>query len=212
MKNQNANESKAVCYIIGAMKMGEETFFPKDGDFVIAADGGYTNLKKLGMKPDFVIGDFDSLPEIPENENIIRLPKEKNDTDTLYAVKLGLEKGYREFTIFGGIGGRLDHTLANIQTLAFIAEQGGRGFLVGEGNIITAIKNDRILFSAEKKGIISVFCNSSKAVGVTETGLKYSLTNATLTSDMPLGVSNEFVGKESVISVEDGVLIIVWSL
>lgn len=200
-----------VCYVIGSMNMKEETFQPKTGDFVIAADGGYKNTQKLGIKPDAVIGDFDSLGMIPDDENVIRLPKEKNDTDTLFAIKYGISKGYQKFVIYGGIGGRLDHTLANIQTLAYIAGKGARGFLIGEGIVITAIKDSKIEFSAGQKGIVSVFCNGSSAEGVYETGLKYPLTNATLTSDTPLGVSNEFTGKESTVSVADGTLIILWN-
>ncbi|HAN20198.1 MAG: thiamine diphosphokinase [Clostridiales bacterium GWF2_36_10] len=189
-----------------------QRFKPKQGDLVIAADGGYLNLQKIGYSSDLIIGDFDSLEFIPQGENVIRLPKEKNDTDTLFAVKIGLDKGYKNFVIYGGIGGRLDHTFANIQTLAYIAEYGGRGFLVGEGNAITAIKNSEIEFSKDKKGIISVFCNGSKATGVYLTGLKYPLINYTLTSDMPLGVSNEFIGIESSVSVRNGMLIIIYNL
>ncbi|PKM62844.1 MAG: thiamine diphosphokinase [Firmicutes bacterium HGW-Firmicutes-21] len=210
MRINNITE-KSVCYIIGAMSVDEKGFSPKVGDFVIAADGGYMHLHKMGYKPDLLVGDFDSLGVIPEGENIIRLPKEKNDTDTLYAVKLGMEKGYRNFIIYGGIGGRLDHTIANIQTLAFLTERKCKGFLVGEGLVITAVKDSGINFTADKKGVISVFCNGGTASGVYLTGLKYPLTDACLTSDMPLGVSNEFIGVESRVAVEQGTLIIIWN-
>lgn len=203
-------ENEPVCYIVGSIEIESEKITPKPGDFVIAADGGYTNLQKLGVKPDLLVGDFDSLEAVPESVRIIRLPKEKNDTDTLYAVRLGLEKGYKNFQVYGGIGGRLDHTIANIQTLAFIAEQGGRGFLIGGGYTITVIKNSKITFG-DKTGIISVFCVGEKAEGVYLTGLKYPLTNYTMTKSVPIGVSNEFTGAESTVEVKNGMLAVMWN-
>lgn len=210
MKTDNI-PSQRICYIFGSMRIEKETFESTAIDLVIAADGGYDNLKRIGIIPDLIIGDFDSIETIPQGKNVVRLPKEKDDTDTLYAVKLGLEKCYKRFVIYGGIGGRLDHTIANIQTLAYIAQQGARGFLVGEGNVITAIKNSKIVFSSDKKGIISVFCNGDKATGVYLTGLKYPLVNYTLASFIPLGVSNEFIGQESSVTVENGTLIVMWN-
>lgn len=213
MNSENKEKREPVCFIVGAMHIGEERFVfaPKDEDFVIAADGGYTNLKRIDYKPDLVIGDFDSIDAEPDVENKIRLPKEKDDTDTLFAVRLGLEKGYKKVVILGGIGGRLDHTLANIQTLIFIAEHGAKGFLVGEGYVITAVKDGKITFSPEKKGLISVFCGGGEARGVYLKGLKYPLVNYTLTNTVPIGVSNEFVGTESSVEVKKGTLIVMWN-
>ena len=211
MDKTKNEKNEPVCHIFGAMSTEDITFCVNDSDLVLAADGGYVNLRKNSIKPDYVIGDFDSLFESPYGVKIIRLPKEKNDTDTLFAVKFGMEKGHKRFFIYGGIGGRLDHTIANIQTLAFIAERDGRGFLFGEGNIVTVIRNGSIEFSTQEKGVISVFCSGSKAEGVYESGLKFPLNDATLTSDMPLGVSNEFIGVPSSVSVRNGVLIIMWS-
>ncbi len=204
-------ENQPVCYIIGSVEVGNEILTPKPGDFIIAADGGYANLRRLGINPDLLVGDFDSLEAVPQGVKIIRLQKEKNDTDTLYAVRLGLEKGFKRFMIYGGIGGRLDHTIANIQTLSFIAEQGGRGVLIGGGYTITVIKNSKITFGADKKGIISVFCVGEKAEGVFLTGLKYPLTNYTMTKSIPIGVSNEFTGVESAVEVRNGMLAVMWS-
>jgi thiamine pyrophosphokinase len=203
--------AKPNCYIVGSMGIEKEKFCPRQGDYIIAADGGYEHLHRLGYKPDLLVGDFDSIKKVPKGVNIVRLPKEKNDTDTLYAIKLGMEKGHTSFIIHGGMGGRADHTLANIQSLAYIAERGATGYLIGEGTVITALKDGKISFSAENKGIISVFCNGSVAFGVNIRGLKYPLTDATLTSDMPIGVSNEFIGSEGEVSVEKGTLIIMWS-
>lgn len=195
-----------ICYIVGSMADGYRVY-KKYGDLVIAVDAGYKNLK--GVKPDLVMGDFDSLGFIPNGENIITFPVAKDDTDTLLAVKEGLKRGYKTFVISGGLGGRLDHTMANIQTLAFLAERGARGYLVSENEFVTVIKDTSIEFDKEHSGNISVFALSDKAEGVTLEGLKYPLYNATLTPTFPIGVSNSFTGKTSKVTVKNGMLLII---
>lgn len=199
------------CYIIGAGEMAEDILLPGKEDFVIAADAGYQHLARLHQTADLIVGDFDSLGSVPSGQNVIRHPVMKNDTDTMLAVKIALEKGYRRFMIYGGLGGpRLDHSLANIQMLSYIANAGGIGFLVGNGENITAITNRSIAFSEKARGTISVFSNTSVSTGVTLEGLLYPLTNATLTSGFPLGVSNEFTGKKAKITVKNGTLVVLW--
>ncbi len=198
------------CYIFGALDCSVPDFTPQENDLIIAADGGYSTLKKLNIKPDLVVGDFDSLGNVPENENIIKHPVKKDDTDTLLAVKIGLEKGYKTFVIYGAIGGRLDHTVATIQTATYLAENGGIAYIYDGNSTITAIKNSSINFSENAKGYVSVFALSGIAKGVTIKGLLYELNNAELTPSFPLGVSNEFTGKESEISITDGVLTIIF--
>jgi thiamine pyrophosphokinase len=195
-----------ICYIVGSMADGYRVY-KKDGDLVIAVDAGYKNLK--GVKPDLVMGDFDSLGFIPNGENIITFPVAKDDTDTLLAVKEGLKRGYKTFVISGGLGGRLDHTMANIQTLAFLAERGARGYLVSENEFVTVIKDTSIEFDKEHSGNISVFALSDKAEGVTLEGLKYPLYNATLTPTFPIGVSNSFTEKTSKVTVKNGMILII---
>lgn len=198
------------CYIFGALDTDIADFKPQKNDFIIAADGGYSTLKKFNIKPDLVVGDFDSLGSIPENESIIKHPIKKDDTDTLLAVKIGFEKGFKEFIIYGAIGGRLDHTIATIQTATYVAENGGIAYIYDGNHTVTAIKNSSIEFKRSKCGYISVFALSGIANGVTIDGLLYELKNAEITPDFPLGVSNEFIGKESKITVENGVLTIIF--
>ena len=198
------------CFIFGALECSIADFNPKENDLIIAADGGYSTLKKLNIKPDLVVGDFDSLGSIPENENVVKHPVKKDDTDTLLAVKIGLEKGYKTFIIYGAIGGRLDHTLATIQTAAFVAENGGIAYIYDGNYTVTAIKNSSIKFKDTAKGYISVFALSGIAKGVTINGLLYELNDAEITPSFPIGVSNEFIGKESEITVTDGVLTIIF--
>ena len=198
------------CYIFGALECSVSDFKAQENDLIIAADGGYSTLKKLNIKPDLVVGDFDSLGEAPENENVIKHPVKKDDTDTLLAVKIGLEKGYKSFVIFGAIGGRLDHTIATIQTATFVAENGGIAYIYDGNHTVTAIKNSTIIFKDNAKGYISIFALSGVAKGVSIKGLLYELNDAEITPYFPVGVSNEFIGKESKISVTDGILTIIF--
>jgi thiamine pyrophosphokinase len=125
-------------------------------------------------------------------------------------VKIGLEKGYKSFVIFGAIGGRLDHTIATIQTATFVAENGGIAYIYDGNHTVTAIKNSSIKFSNDAKGYISIFALSGVAKGVSIKGLLYELNDAEITPYFPVGVSNEFIGKESKISVTDGILTIIF--
>ncbi len=209
----------SVCYIIASMKT-EYKINRKSGDFVIAADGGFA--QNVGTCPDAVIGDFDSLGFIPQGENVQVYPAKKDDTDMMLAVKLGLAKGYREFVLLGGIGGRFDHTMANVQTLAYLHAHGATGRLKGDETdifLIGSVPNqdatpesgaiDRISFSKETEGIFSVFAYGGTANGVTIRGGEYEVKEVSLDDSFPLGVSNSFVGKEVSISVGEGRLIVV---
>lgn len=199
------------CYIIGAGDFFGLREEPDDSDYVLAADAGYNYCRKNNIIPDLVIGDFDSLGEMPDNPNVLRLPVEKDDTDMMYAVKLGLEKGYRRFYIYGGTGGeRPDHTMANLQTLVYIADHGARAWLFGKDYVWTVIRNESIKLSG--KGTVSVFCLDGTANGVTLQGLKYELDRARLCSGFPLGVSNSMLSEQASVSVEDGTLVIMYDI
>ena len=181
----------------------------KEEDFVIAADGGVNHTEKLGITPDVILGDFDSLGFAPEGANVF--PVEKDDTDAMLAVRRGLELGYRDFLLYGSLDGpRLDHTVANFQTLQFLADWGAQGILVGREMLVTAVKNGKLSFLAGAEGTVSVFCMGSDARGVSLKGLYYPLEKGTLTSGFPLGVSNHFTGAAAEISVEEGSLLVIW--
>ena len=178
-------------------------------DFVIAADGGLRHTRKLGLTPDVIIGDFDSLGFVPEGANVF--PVEKDDTDAMLAVRRGFSQGCREFLLYGGLDGpRLDHTVANFQTLQFVADRGGIGYLVGNTTIACVLKNGSLKFAPGKTGTVSVFCSGADARGVTLEGLYYPLENGTLTPGFPLGASNHFTGAEATITVREGSLLILW--
>lgn len=198
-----------ICCIVGGVPI-QNYDFPRDC-YIIAADKGYEYLKNQGILPDLAVGDFDSLEFLPTDTPTVRHPVEKDDTDTMLAVREGLNRGYRYFILYGCLGGeRIEHSIANLQTLAFIASQGGMGFLVQNDTVITAIQNSKLMFDAKESGDISVFCMGGEAEGVNIKGLHYELTNATLSPCIPLGVSNQFEGKASFVSVKSGTLTIIW--
>ena len=179
------------------------------GDLLIAADGGLRHVRALGLEPDVILGDFDSLGYVPPDSRVF--PVEKDDTDAMLAVRLGLERGYREFYLYGGLDGRrLDHTVANFQTLQFLADHGAVGYLLGRDYAVTVIKEETVCFDPEAEGILSLFCLGPDAGGVTLTGLQYPMENGSFSCGFPLGVSNHFTGKQACVTVKRGSLLAMW--
>ena len=140
------------CYIIGAGQVDALTLNTDESDYIIAADAGYLHLAGLTAVADLVVGDFDSMPHKPNHPNVIVHPVEKDKTDMILALDEGLRRGYKKFIILGGLGGRLDHTFANIQALSYLASFGARGYLLGEGTAVTVIRNGSLSFGGGKKG------------------------------------------------------------
>ena len=201
---------ESICYIVGAAPT-EALPSPREGDFLIAADRGYKALRAAGIAPDLIMGDFDSLGYTPEGENVLPHSPIKDDTDLLLAIRWAMERGWRRFVIYGALGGRrLDQTVASFQTLRFLADRGAKGLLVGDGWNVTLLQNAALRFPASASGWLSVFVSGEEARGVTLRGLKYEITDHTLTCAMPLGVSNEFLGKEARVSVANGALFVLW--
>lgn len=202
-------DTSKICYIVGGGADYGLPFTPGEHDLVIAADAGFRSLDGCGIPADYIIGDFDSLDYIPQSLNVIRLSPEKDMTDMSAAVDIGIERGYKLFHLYGGTGGRIDHTIANLQLIASLAGQDKQGFLFGQDSVITAIHNTSLSFREIPSGYISVFSHTEQSFGVYLRGLKYELTDAMLKSTFPLGVSNEFTGTKSSITVENGTLLIV---
>ena len=199
------------CYIFGAGSFYGLDRCPRADDFIIAADGGWLACRKTGITPDLLLGDFDSLSTQPDFPNILRVPVEKDDTDGMLAVKLGLKKGFRDYLVYGSLDGpRLDHTVANYQLLQYLCDHGAQGTLVGLSFCATVIRNGELRFPGGKEGDISVFCMGPEAKGITIEGLYYELHHGVLTPGFPLGVSNHFTGEPVHISVRDGSLLVIW--
>lgn len=199
-----------ICYIFCALDCEISQLDRDETDYVIAADAGFSQALKIGIKPDAVVGDFDSLKSIPECENTAVYPVRKDDTDFLLAIKAGLEKGYKKFIVYGAVGARLDHTLGAVQGAAFAANRNASLILASEAFCITAIKNSSAVFNKKASGIVSVFALNGEACGVTISGLSYNAENITVKPDFPIGVSNEFTGEEAKIEVKNGILTVMW--
>lgn len=184
------------------------------GDVVIAADAGYRICLEEHITPDLLLGDFDSMEAPAGFARVRRLPVEKDDTDTLAALRVGLEQGCTDFLIYGGTGGkRLDHTLANLQSLLFLRRRGARGFLFDDDFLWTVIENEAVTVQKTAEwGLLSVFCLGDRAEGVDETGVQYPLQNAVLTPDFPLGVSNHILEPAARVAVQKGALAVGWEL
>jgi len=202
------------CFVYSAGSFYGVRECPAEGDLRIAADAGLLLCRRLGFEPDIVIGDFDSMEEPDVREECIRVPVEKDDTDTLLAVRVGLSHGCREFHLYGCTGGyRPDHTLANMQTLAFLCRREARGFMYDRNFVFTVIENGSVEIERTlENGTVSVFAMTDKVYDVTLEGLQYPLDRAELTPDFPLGVSNHFMGDRARISCGRGLLLVCWEV
>lgn len=220
------------CYIVGAGDFTPRGFAPVPGDLVLAADGGYRALYSLGYTPDLLLGDFDSLGDLPLPPDlpVLRFPARKDDTDTGLALRHGLDRGFRDFALYGCAGGRVDHLLANLQSMARVSRLGATIRLAApeyDAWALTgpapdapapatpaapgALAPAATLTLPDRPGgtLVSVFCHGDRAEGVTLTGLSYPLDGADLTGDFPLGVSNRRLeGQPATVSVRRGTLLI----
>ncbi len=228
-KNNNENYDKTdykVCLIIS----GGRPVCPEGlaADYVIACDSGLDNADRYGIVPDLVVGDFDSvssgnLRKIEEEGNgrekdaqgdaqginYIRYPKEKDDTDTMIAVKHALKMGFLRIKIICAFGGRADHSAANIQTAHFAADRGAVVEIIDENSSCTIFKDREMIFDRKEGCYLSVFSLSDKSRKVSILGTKYEVRDCELTNDFPLGVSNEFVNEKAAVSVKDGCLMVI---
>lgn len=203
----------------------------EDGDdaFYIAVDGGLCHFKEHNMEPDLIIGDFDSVTKSmreqlvmerkKNSEKIVVLAPEKDDTDMLAALKIGLEKGFREFILYGATGGRLEHSFANIQCLLYLKEHGANGTIIDEKSLIFILKDEELILDIDeidsigeqRKVYLSIFAMGKKTTGVNIQGMKYNLKDTVITNDFPIGISNEFIGEKAIVSVKEGELLVVIS-
>ncbi len=200
------------CWIFGGAPVSSDFMvIPPADAFIIAADSGYSLVKRMGFTPNLLLGDFDSLNEdMPTDCEIMTVAAEKDDTDVMLAVKTALSKGYTDITIIGGTGGRLDHTYANFQTLAYILERGGKGRLLGENDVTELVSVGEYVYPKREGMYLSLFAYSGDAV-ITTVGTKYNLTKYRLTDSFPLGVSNEILSEECGLLVHSGSILVIFS-
>lgn len=180
---------------------------------VIAADGGYAHVKTAGYTPDLTVGDFDSLGFIPDDCEILRFPAEKDESDLALALDCAAQGEADTVVVYGALGGRLDHTMAAIAELASLSERGFRVFSIGTDAACSLLTGpDSLELPAADTGIVSVFSLNDFSLGVSESGLKYPLDDAVLSSRTSWGLSNEMTGVRASVSVDIGTLLVFFPL
>lgn len=197
------------CALVAASEFNARHFLARDFDYVVAVDGGLAHLEKAGCSADFILGDFDSLGWVPEGSNVEAHPVHKDKSDLELALDFVLEHGFDEVAAYGALGGRLDHSVANLQMCARFAEVGVRLTLIGLDSAVRILVGPgKFEFPQLDAGTVSVFSATDESLGVTERGLEYSLENARLTNRTTLGLSNELIGQPASVSIEQGTLYI----
>lgn len=197
-----------ICAIVGAADFFSERFSPGSYELIIAADGGFSSLSKIGITPDVIVGDMDSLDSIPAGVESCRFKVEKDETDMMLALIEGVERGYNTFHIFGGVGGRIDHTFANYCLLKYAKDRGVSAYLMDKDYYAFVIKNEKTELCGDCGKTFSLFAFGANANGVTVRGAKYEVENATITPEFAIGVSNSFIGVPAEIEVRDGALLV----
>ena len=196
-----------ICYIVGAGAFWGD-FTPSEEDLVIAADGGLDTLRSIDIRVDLAVGDFDSARCVPDGIEAVRFKVEKDETDMHLAYLEGKRRGYTEFRIYGGVGGRVDHTFANYCLLSYISDQGDSAILYDREYIAYTIKNKSTRVVGDSGKGVSVFAFGGEARGVSIKGLYYEADNVTLSPSFPLGASNHKTDALAEISVKNGTLLI----
>ena len=197
--------------IFGAGDYDGALFSYTENAYLVAADGGYRHLRERGVTPDLAVGDFDSLGALPTGVQVKRYPVRKDETDMALAAAAAREAGCDELFLFGGTGGRFDHTFANIALLHSLAREGVTAYLADAHGVMTVLaEGDEALFSPDCKGYLSVFSLTDVTPGVSLSGLAYPLEGGILYSHIPLGVSNAFLGETARVSHETGALLLFW--
>ena len=197
---------RAFIYAGGSIRPENITERPKDGDLVIAADAGLLNARALGVEPAILLGDFDSLgePDVDECVELIRVPAEKDDTDTQLAVRIALERGAREIVIIGALDGRLDHTLSVLAILEDLDAKHIHALVTNGQNRARFLRNNSTLIARSGFHYLSLIAADPVVKGVTLEGCKYPLKKARLSRLNQYAVSNELTGNCALIDVRRG--------
>ena len=200
------------CVIIGGADIGKykviQNYFSEE-DFFIFCDSGLNHEKKLGITPNLIIGDFDSFQNPLSKIETIVLPCEKDDTDSIYAVKEAMKRGFDEFLLAGVIGNRMDHTLANLSILLFLDSNGKKGTIVDDYSEMELVAEEPV-WVEDSYAYFSLLNISGIAKGITIKNAKYPLTDGEITSEYQYGISNEVLpGTVSEITVREGKLLLI---
>lgn len=203
------------CIIISSSPEIEISFLKqkiKSNDFIICADGGYKYAYEAGLIPNIIIGDFDSA-ELPRNcpSEIMWLPTKKDDTDTFRCVKEALHRGFDEILIFGGTGGRMDHTYANMSVLYYISSNGAKGMLLDAKNSVFMLSKEELNIEGRKGERFSIFPFGCEKCTVTLKGFEYTLDGGILYAGEPVGISNVITDNSARVEVLSGTAAVIFS-
>lgn len=182
-------------------------------DFIICADNSFPAALAQGITPHLIIGDFDTGAPVsfPDDVEMQRFPVEKDDSDTMLCVKEAARLGFTEITVAGGLSGRLDHTFANLQMLAYGASRGLDITVTDGENEAFLLRPGKTVLQKKEGFSLSLFSYGEKASGISLAGVKYPLENGELTNLFPLGLSNEITEAEAEVSFRDGLLLVIIS-
>lgn len=196
------------CILLGAGEYKDDKIEKSESDFLICCDGGYDHRGVL--KVDLLIGDFDSINgPLPNDIEIKKLNKIKDTTDIFEGIKEGIKRGYKKFYLYGCLGNRIEHSLANIQNLIYLKNKGLEGFLIQNHTIIRVLKNEKLVLDSSHKGYFSLFSFSNSSV-VTIKNAKYEIDKKVIKNSFPLGIDNEFIGQEIEIEISKGTCVLIY--
>ena len=200
------------CVIVGGADINNYGFIRERlcvDDFVIFCDSGLKHMKNLQAQPSLIVGDFDSHENPRLDVETIVLPCDKDDTDTVYAVKEEIKRGYDNFLLIGVVGARLDHTLGNVSILLYLDSLNKKGCIIDDYSEMEIVSNEPVSI-CDDYSFFSLLNISGGAKGITITGAKYPLTNAEITCEYQYGVSNEVLsGQTAYVSVLEGCLLLI---
>lgn len=200
------------CVVVGGARIGDYANVQKhlnSDDFFVFCDSGLKHLLPLGVKADLIVGDFDSIENPCLDAETIVLPCEKDDTDTVFALKEGINRGFQDFLFLGVVGERFDHTVGNISMLLYLDSIGGSGMIVDDYSQMTVVSSAPA-YVEDMFSYFSLLNISGVAKGVTIENAKYPLCDAEITCEYQYGISNEVLkGKTAKVSVKEGRLLLV---
>lgn len=205
------------CALVGASDFNSEHFKTMDNegvfDYVIAVDGGFASLEGIERKPDMAVGDFDSLGYVPKGLRVVKFPEHKDKSDMELALERAKKSKFEAVIIYGALGRRLDHTIANLQIFSKFSEQGLDITVIDEANALFFLTGPNAFEApAKDQGTVSVFSMRDESKGVFERGMEWDLDDVVLSNQESLGLSNELKGEAVLIGVEEGTLLIFYPL
>lgn len=200
------------CIVIGGAPINDYNRIKsllRTDDFYIVCDSGLTHINSLGIQPSLIIGDFDSYKRPNTDTETIILPREKDDTDSFFAVKEGVNRGFCEFLLIGAIGKRLDHSIGNISALLYLDSLGKRAGIADDYSVMEIVSSTPA-FVTDEYPYFSLLAIDGTASGITVKNAKFPLENAKISPEYQYGISNEVIkGKTAEISVKEGKLLLI---